>query len=295
MGDYRGAAPSNLQEIPHILTQSQGPIAFISGGTDLIIELRKGLKLPDLVVDISQVPELKVIEEEDQRIKIGAAVSFSAISSHPLLCKKAAGLAEAAAQVGSVQIRNRATLGGNIAGYAAAADSIPPLLTLDACLTLLNRRGVREISLCDYLSERRQGKFDPGELITAIGFPLPHQDVKSAFVKVGVRSSVTKAKLSLAALIQVDPEDEEILSARLAVGALGTSAFRLEDGEKLLKNRPVTPELLEEFSTLMVRMVDAAIEGRPSLPYKRVAVRGMAQDLFKALWPHKFAGWGDLP
>lgn len=293
MDNYRGAAPSNLPEVLQILTRDQGNIAFISGGTDLIIELRKGLRRPDLVVDISQVPELNVIREDDQGIKIGAAVSFSAICSHPFLCQKAPGLVQAAAQVGSIQIRNRATLGGNIAGIAAAADSVPPLLTLDAGLTLLGRTGLRNISLKEYLLERSQGKSDFAELITEISFLWPERTSRGAFVKLGARSSVTKAKLSLAASIQWDTAEEKIISSRLAIGALGKNAFRLGEGEELLRNCSITPALLTEFTALMVMIVDKAIAGRASLAYKRVAVRGMAHDLFQKLWPEKLIGRED--
>lgn len=294
MDDFRGAAPSSLEEISQILTTYQGRMAFIGGGTDLVIQLMQNQTTPDLVVDISQLPQLQLIKREGQHMLIGSGVPFSILSSHPLVTEKAFGLAQAAAQVGSAQIRNRGTLGGNIAGLAPSADMIPPLLTLDAYLNLLGRRGRRTISLEDYLLERKEEEPSPFELITEIGFPLPPKESLSAFVKVGARLRVTKAKLSIAALVNMSVEEEKILSSRVALGALGRTAFRQKECEDFLSNRHVTVTLMEELADLMVSIVDRAIEGRASLPYKRLVVRGLVYDLFHTLWPTKFSGGRDV-
>lgn len=293
MNDFQGAAPSSLQEVSQILITYKGKISFICGGTDLVIKLLQNISSPDLVVDISQIPELQHLKKDGQDFIIGAGVPFSIISSHPLLAKTACGLVQAAAQVGSVQIRNRGTLGGNIAGQSPAADSIPPLLTLDAYLNLFGIKGSRKISLVKYLLEIGGGEPSPVELITAIGFPLPPSGSRSAFVKVGARSSVTKAKLSTAALVNMDSVEERIISSRFALGALGRNAFRQKECEDFLTGRHVTFTLLEEFIDLVVGIVEETILERASLPYKRVAIQGLIYDLFHQLWPAKFSAGRD--
>lgn len=286
MGDFRGEIPSSLEEISQILTTTKEKIAFISGGTDLVINLLKNDSV-HVVVDISQIPQLQMMREEGEDLIIGAGVPFSSISSYPLLQERACGFVQAVSQIGSVQIRNRGTLGGNIAGLSPAADSIPPLLTLDAHLTLLSPYGSRKISLEDYLLERRGGRERPVELITEIGFPLPPEGTESAFVKVGTRSSVAKAKLSLAALLNT--EEDRVISSRFAIGALGRTAFRQKECEEFLSNSHVTYTLMEECADLVVSIVERTIANRVSLPYKRVAVRGLVYDLFTSIWPTKFS------
>lgn len=286
MMEYKGYdfwGPETLNELLEGIAGYSGSIAFIAGGTDLIIDLRKGKKKPQLVVDLSQIPELSGVHEDKGRIHIGSATPFSLLAGHPLLLEKGLCLAQAAQKIGSEQIRNRGTLGGNIASASPAGDCLPVLLVLEAMITLLNPDSVLRLPLSQVLQGSGRTCLTLNELITKIDFPLLDGEYVSGFEKLGSRTAVTVARLNLAAVIKYDRENNFIKEARIAVGALGETAFRLPDLEKNLVGE-INPLLLCRFEDMLTEAVDNAITGRDSHPYKREAIRGLAEDMFVNLF-----------
>lgn len=261
---------------------------FISGGTDLVIKLQSGEIHPAWLMDVSLIPELKFIKEVDGRIKIGSGTTFAQISKNDLVWEKARCLSQAASQVGSVQIRNRATIGGNIANASPAGDSLPALLVLDAWVSIIGPQGYRRVPFAQLQAGDGQG-LRKKELITEIDFPLGEAQGKaqiiSAFGKIGSRTAVSIARLNMAARVEFDAEDQRILTSRWAVGALGPAPFRIKELEQELQGKKVNPELAEEVADHLTGVVDRAIPGRASRDYKREAIRGLAYDLMEDLFP----------
>ena len=286
MTEYNGYSffgPTTLKELLEEVALFDGSIAFLAGGTDLIIELKKGKKKPQLVIDVSQIPELNGVHEESGFLHIGSATTFSQLARHTLVLEKGLCLAQAAQKIGSEQIRNRGTLGGNIASASPAGDCLPVLLVLEAMITLQNPDGVRRLPLSQVLQGSGRTCLTPNELITGIDFPVLDGGYVSGFEKLGSRTAVTVAKLNLAAVIKVDQENHAITEARIAVGALGETAFRLPELEQNLVGE-INPFLLHHFEDMLTETVDNAISGRYSHPYKREAIRGLAEDMFVNLF-----------
>jgi len=286
MTEYKGYdffGPTTLKELLEGVSGFNGSIAFIAGGTDLIIDLKKGKKKPQLVVDLSQIPELSGVHEEKGRIHIGSATPFSHLTGHPLVLEKALCLAQAARKIGSEQIRNRGTLGGNIASASPAGDCLPVLLVLEAMITLQKPDSVRRLPLSEVLLGSGRTCLTSDELITEIDFPSLEGEYVSGFEKLGSRTAVTVARLNLAVVLKYEREKHIIKEARIAVGALGETAFRLPELEQNLLGE-INPLLLHRFEDMLTEAVDNAISGRNSHPYKREAIRGLAEDMFVNLF-----------
>src|ERR1039457_1616993 len=165
-------AVETIAEACSVLAKHGSDVTILAGGTDVLIELRRGTtKAPKVVLDISGVPELGGIEETDGSITIKPLTTHTELARSDLLRKFAPLLGAAAAAIGSPQIRDRGTVGGNIMNAATCADTVPPLIALGATVTLQSQGGLRELALVNLFLKPYQTKATPKELLTAIRFP----------------------------------------------------------------------------------------------------------------------------
>jgi carbon-monoxide dehydrogenase medium subunit len=275
---------SHLAEVSEEIRRNPGRIVFVAGATDLVLQMRGEGIDGDFLIDLSQVRDLRYIREENGRIRIGAATPFSEIAASPLIREKALCLAQAAAQIGSAQIRNRATLGGNIANAAPAGDSLPPLSVLEASVHTVGPRQDRTVPVGKINVEPWKSGLLPNELIREISFPVPPENSLSGFEKLGHRKSVSISKLTLALWVECDREKETIKKGRAALGAIGKNPILPEEILVFLKGRKVDEELAPGLTGCLSRSIDEAIRGRQSRPYKTAAVKGLTYDLVHRLF-----------
>jgi CO/xanthine dehydrogenase FAD-binding subunit len=276
--------PASVEELVSNLGIATDRSKILSGGTDLIIAMNKGKVVPDKVIDISGIEKLKGIKKENDIIKIGAATVFSEISCNEFIVKEAQCLAEASSTVGSTQIRNMATLGGNIANLSAAADAVPALIILNATMDIINSKGeIREISVEKYLEGSKESLLGHDECIMSIKLPVSSENAYSSFAKIGSRNTVTIARLNLALRFDYNAESMIIEKPAVALGAVGKTAFRATEIESVLEGQVFSDELIKLFADKLSKEVEKAIPGRYSLPYKRAAIKGAAYDVFDKL------------
>jgi CO/xanthine dehydrogenase FAD-binding subunit len=185
----------------------------ITGGTDLLVELNFDRARPDAILNLREVAELRGTSREDGALRLGAAVTYTELLRPPLLTELPA-LAEAARTVGSPQIRNRGTLGGNLATASPAGDSLPPLLVEEAVVEVGSVRGVRTLPLSEFLVGPKRNALEPDELVLAVRLRPGGQP--QTFMKVGPRNAMVIAVCSLA--LVVDRERGEV---RAAYGSAG--------------------------------------------------------------------------
>ncbi|WP_291633633.1 FAD binding domain-containing protein [Clostridium sp.] len=269
--------PCNINELVECLKCANKDTYLISGGTDFVIEMRNNPLLIGTIVDVKGIKEFNYIKIEDDLIKIGANSTFTEIAENDTINKYAKALSLASSNVGSTQIRNVATLAGNVANAAPAADSIPALIALDAKIKIINGKGqiaIKEI-------EKILKKLKRDEAIIEIIIPL-RKTYLSAFSKIGSRSRVTISKLNLSACVNYSDIIEAVV---VSVGSLGPIAFRLKNCEKILLHEVPSIELLKKFKECLVSEVENAIPGRASLPYKREAIVGLGEEVFYMLFP----------
>lgn len=206
--------PDRLADVVAIL--AGGDARLLAGGTDLIIRLRDGTARPDVVVDVKRVADLDDgIHQSEGRLVIGGRSVMTDIAAHPVVRRAFTGLAEAASVVGSVQIRNRATLAGNIGNASPAADTVPALLVHDATVVVRGGRGERRISIDEVFVRSGVTTIAPDEVITAIELPVPDEPSGSAHQRRTRRRGHDLASVTVACTIGRDGV------TRLAYGSVG--------------------------------------------------------------------------
>jgi CO/xanthine dehydrogenase FAD-binding subunit len=277
-------APRDLAALAAALGRATPDTRLIAGGTDLMLRLRTSAVRPDLLIDLSGLRELSFIRKERGLIRIGATTTFAQMQRNAMLEIHASCLARAAAQVGSLQIRNVATIGGNVANASPCADTIPALLALDAQVGVLNHAGnVVRRPLRELLVEADKTTLRPDEAIVDFSFVALSKGERSAFGKVGARSSVAVAKLSAALIVKSDETRRIISEAKIAFGSVAPTAFVDDRVAAVLRGKPVNSATIESFAWACSSMVSRSIPNRGSLPYKQHAVRGLAHDLWSAI------------
>jgi len=212
--------------------------AILAGGTDFY-PARVGGALPDDVLDLTAIAELRGIRADAAGWRIGALVTWSELLAAPLP-RGFDGLRQAAREVGGVQIQNRATVAGNLCNASPAADGVPPLLALDAAVALASARGERVLPLAEFLLGNRRTACAADELVTAVLVPSRAGPARSVFLKLGARRYLVISIAMAAASIELDAE-RTIVRAAIAVGACAPAARRLGDLERDLAGRRLAP------------------------------------------------------
>jgi len=225
--------------------------AVLAGGTDLYPQ-HVGRPLMQPVIDIGGLSGLRGVQESADAYRIGALTRWADLAA-AALPRCFDGLRAAAIEVGSVQVQNSGTVGGNLCNASPAADGIPPLLSLDASVELTSVAGSRVLPLEAFLTGYRQTALRSDELLTAVLVPRGMEDARSAFLKLGLRRYLVISVVMVAVLVAVDP-DGRIAETRVAVGACSPIAQRLRSLESHLVGRSPdevdTAEIAEHLSSL---------------------------------------------
>ena len=257
MKPFDSITVETIAETCDVLAEHGVEATVLAGGTDLLIEFRRpSANLPKVVVDVSRVSELRGIVESNDGIVIGPLVTHSELMRSETLRKFAPLLVSAAASIGSPQIRNRGTIGGNIMNAAACADTVPPLIALGATVTLQSKGGCREMELASLFLKPYRTKARPDELLTAIHFPKPPPNARSAFIKLGRRNALSITRLSAAAIIQTG-DDGTIVDARIVPGAAFPTWRRATEAERVLIGAKPTEKL---FAAAGQKVAEAMIK-----------------------------------
>lgn len=285
MKKFKVLTPKNITELEEVLKKSTENTKILAGGTDLVVSLNEKSISPDLIIDISGINEIKYIKEDDENLLIGALTTFTEIEENQLINKYAKCLVEAAEDLGSKQIRNRGTIGGNIGNASPAGDSITALLALGSKVTIIDSEGkTEELSIEDVLVGPNKTSLNINQAIVGIRIPKQEKSWISTFVKIGSRKAVTIAKLNIAMNINYNDKTNVIDEAKIGLGSAGKTVFRATRIEKLLKDKKVNRELVEQFMEEMSIEIENAIPGRGSLLYKREAIKGVAYEAFENLF-----------
>jgi CO/xanthine dehydrogenase FAD-binding subunit len=248
----------------------------IAGGTDLVVAMRQRGTWFDRLVDVTAVPELVEIAETPDQLRIGAAVTFARAAADPRLCTAVPMLVEACLAVGSPQIRNTGTLGGNVINAAACADSLPPLVALDAQAHIVGPHGERIVSIAELVTGPHRTTLQAGALLTHFTFQKLPLGARSTFIKLGRRNAQAISRLSLAAAGRMDSA-AAIDYIRLTPGAALPHTRRLTQVEDLLKGQRPTRALFAEAGKVAAHVVLDSTGRRWSTEYKEIAIQGLVE------------------
>lgn len=244
----------------------------LSGGTDLVVAMRHGKTTPRIVVDIKAIPELAPrIEVRDGYLEIAANTVMTDLERHPDVRDVYPGLVEAAEVVGSVQIRNRATLSGNLVNASPAADTPPVLIALGAEVHIAGPSGSRSMPVDQFLVDYRTTALDRAELISTVRLPRPEVASGSAFIKLGVRRAMEISIVCVAAALELDA-DGVIASAGVGLGSVAPTSIRSRSAEEVLVGKPATHELFAEAGAAARDDARPIDDIRASADYRRAMV-----------------------
>jgi carbon-monoxide dehydrogenase medium subunit len=261
------AVPGSVKECLRAL----GPEAkVVAGGTDLVPQMKIGLLHPRLVVDLSGIAELRALSV-DGSLRVGAAVTARELELHPRVRAAYASLAESAALVGSVQIRNLATLGGNVCNAAPSADMAPPLLALGAEAVIAGSRGERRVPMETFFQGVRRTALGADELLVEFVVPAPGPRSGGCYLRHTPRRELDIAVVGVAS--QVWLADGVCARARVALAAVAPTPVRATAAEQALEGQPLTAEALERAAGLAVEAARPISDQRGSADFRRHLVR----------------------
>jgi carbon-monoxide dehydrogenase medium subunit len=277
-------APESLSGLLVLLAEHAGACALVAGGTDVLAKRNPSItdvhRTNPSIIDLSRVDEMRGIALRDNTLRIGALETMTAIAENALVMKYAACLAAAAACLGSWQIRNRATIGGNIANASPAADTPPALAALDATALAVSPHGSREVPVSGAFAAANRSVLEKDEVITELRIPLAIRRI-SAFGKIGSRREMSIARLNLA--VAISAEALSPASARVFAGTLGKAVLRCPGAEAVLQGPESPGGVRNAFCAALAAAVETAIPGRSTLSYKRSAIQALGEDALAML------------
>lgn len=283
MQHFQFYTPNSIEDALSYLAARGERCKIIAGGTDLIPALRREDIHPEIVINILEIEPLRGIIELDHEVRIGPTTTFTEMVESDVLSSCFPSLVQAAGSVGGPQIRNRGTIGGNVANASPAADVLPAVLAHDGELELQSKRsGKRVIPLAEAIESAYKTRFLADEMLTGIIVKKPQPEARCAFEKLGRRNAMARARINLSVLLRLN-DKEEISELRIVPGAVMAVARRMEHVEKMLLGKKPEPSFIEDAAeTLAKDMVD--VTGlRWSTEYKVPVLKGMFKRIMHQL------------
>ncbi len=294
-------APTSWQEALALKAQYGADARMLAGGTDLLLELERGVRKAPLgdelgVIDLTRVPGLSDIWEEEGLICLGPLVTHNQCVASPLIVRKAFPLARACWEVGAPQIRNRATVAGNVITASPANDTITPLLALDALVTLASAaRGQRTLRLADFLRGFRRVDLADDELLLRIAVPPLAPQQEGAYVKLGLRRAQAISIVNVAAVIERAGPRAPVTRAAISLGAVAPVVVRATAAEVALMGRPLEEGIAD--AAQLARTACAPIDDiRATADYRVAMVEALVGRVLRQIAQGETRrGWPDAP
>ena len=265
--------PETLEEALALLDRHDGELSLLAGGTDLLVRMKERQLIRRVLVDIKRIPGLGAIRLEKGALCLGGSATTRAIARSPLVRGGFPLLSQALQVLGSMQIGNRATIGGNLSNASPAADSAPPLLVLGASVKLMGARGERKVPLENFFLGPGKTVMDR-EMLTEIQIPAAPAQGRAVFYKLGLRAAPEDIALVSVALFGVpDAGEKNWQDIRIALGAVAPTAIRALHAEEALRGQPIGRKSAADASRLAAEKDSNPITDiRASAGYRRAMV-----------------------
>jgi len=262
------ALPRSIEDCLKLLAERGPEAKLVAGGTDLLPQMKNGLIKPAAVIDLSGVADLRVLRREDGAgLRVGASVAAREIELDPYTRSTYPALAESGALVGSVQIRNLATVGGNLCNAAPSADMAPPLLALDAEAIIAGPRGRRRVPMADFFTGVRRTVLAPDELLVELIVPAPGPRSGGQYLRHTPRRELDIAVVGVAS--QITLSDGVCRKARIALAAVAPTPIRATAAERALEGQPLTAQQIARAAQLAVEAARPISDQRGSADFRR--------------------------
>jgi carbon-monoxide dehydrogenase medium subunit len=275
--------PETLSGVLEALADADGcDVASLAGGTNLIVDIRAGRERPARIVGLGNVSELRGIAAGTERVTIGGRTTVSELLASAEVAAAAPSLVDACKVFAGQMVRNTATVAGNIACGSPAADLVPPLMSLDAEVTLASRSGARTVLLDEYFLGYKQDVRRPDELITKISWPNLPDNAANSFYKLARRKGDAITVTGVA--VTVAAEGGKCTMARIALGAVAPVVMRAKAAEAMLEGQALIPELIAEAAAGAAGECSPIDDVRASAEYRRHTVEALTRRLLSQAW-----------
>lgn len=276
--DFKYFQPDSIAEACKLLEESKNG-APLAGGTDVLVEIKKGLRQQDEVISLKKIKELKVIEEDANNLYIGACSTHNEVKKSSLIKARIPAISEAASVIGSDQVRNTATIGGNICTGASCCDMAPVLLSCNASVEITSSKGKRVVSLKDFFIFHKETSIKKGEILTRIIVPLPEIGTGICFIKYGLRQASSISVASASVMVKLDgdicKDSCVVIGAVAPTPRISVKASKVLIGNKLDNLRETS--LLEEASNIAVKDSLPLDDIRGSAEFRRNLVKTLTK------------------
>jgi carbon-monoxide dehydrogenase medium subunit/xanthine dehydrogenase FAD-binding subunit len=273
MLNYKLLQTDELSEALDYLSQYQ-KIKMISGGTDILVDLHNDEidnEEMNFLLDISNIKELKKIKQEKEYIEVGALVTHNTLIEDKNLSQHYPVLEQAAKTIGSIQIRNRGTIGGNIVNASPAADLLPPLIALEAVVVLQSQKGEREMTIPEFITGPYDTDISDNEILTKIKIPIYEEKYYSNFQKIGRRKAVAIARLNTAVVAKIN-EDNRFTDTRIVPGSATPSPQVFSGVEQEVNGQHIDEIDYQKVGKRAAEEMVSITGERWSTPYKKPAI-----------------------
>jgi probable selenate reductase FAD-binding subunit len=258
--------PTTLEEALSLMEKLKGRAKYIAGGTDILVRMKQRAIDPDTLISLRGIDGLKTVSHNGA-LSIGSMTSLRDVERDPIIAQVYPALARAVSVLANPQVRNVATMGGNLCNAAPSADCAPPLLVMQATLKLQGPGGEREVPIDRFFTGPGENCMEAEEVLTHIYIPKKAKQTGMAFLKVG-RVAQDIAVVNAAALLVMDKK--KCGECRLAVGAVAPLPLRLRNVEKLIEGEEIGPELLARVSQMVEQEVSPITDVRSTEEYRRI-------------------------
>jgi carbon-monoxide dehydrogenase medium subunit len=270
--------PSSLNDASRLLAENGPGGRFLAGGTDLVIAIKEKGLLPKYIVDLKRIPGLSGIRENnDGSITLGALTTMRELEISPALGKRYPFLCQSAAEVGSIQIRNRATVGGNMANATPSADVAPALIALNAIAKIVSASGERTVPLEEFFRGPGQTVMRAEEILSEIRIPTTGPRLVGEYIKFSPREMMDLAYVGVAVAYTLGEAEKTCQGVRIVLGAVSPIPMRARKAEAVLEGRRLTEALAEEAGRTAAQESKPISDVRSSADYRRAMVAVMTK------------------
>ena len=269
MKDFSYAAPTTLKEAAALLTGANGKARILAGGTDIIVQLREGLRDADLVVDVKKIPELAELSYSAAKgLRLGASVPCYRVYEHSELGRAYPALVDAARIVGGWQIQSRASVGGNLCNSSPAADTIPALIAHGVTCVIAGPSGQREVKVEEFCTAPGKNVLQPGELLVTLVFPPPAAKSGSAYERFIPRNEMDIAVVGAGSWVKLSADGKKVEQARIGLAAIApTPRFAAEAGA-WLAGQPASEDSFAKAGELAKKVATPITDMRGTVEYR---------------------------
>ena len=268
--------PRSMARALALLREHGSAARIVSGGTDVLVELQRGVKPTQTLIDVTQLRELKYVRDEGDRIAIGGLATHNDVLASQACAQRALPLVQACVEVGAPQIRTRATLAGNLVTASPANDTIVPLIAMGGEVLLQSVDGERIIELADFFTGFRQTVMRPDELLREIRVRPLAENERGVFLKLGLRRAQAISVISVATIVR-SGRGGATGEARIALGCLAPTIVRAKNAEAALLGKPLSAKAISAAAEAVLEDVSPIGDVRGSADYRRLAVRALLE------------------